>query len=52
MTRPYVYYKVFVNGDRVCTTESEDLARQEAAEFFEMGYIVTLKRVTEEVLLL
>ena len=46
----YVYYKVLVNGDRVCTTESEDLARSEACEFFEMGYNVTLKRITEEVL--
>lgn len=52
MSEPYVYYRVLVNGDRVCTTESEDLARQEAAEFFEMGYNVTLKRITEEVLLL
>lgn len=52
MSEPYVYYKVLVNGDCVCTTESEDLAMQEAAEFAEIGYIVTLKRITEEVLLL
>jgi hypothetical protein len=48
----YVHYEGYINGDRVFQCEDEDFARNEAKEYEKQGFRVTVKKITEEVLLL
>lgn len=42
------FYRIFIDGDKICETESAKLAKAEADEFIELGYFVKIERITEE----
>ena len=48
----YVHYEGYINGERVFQCDYEAFAIAEAEEYEKQGFRVTVKKITEEVLLL